>query len=83
MGKLASEFELNELVGKRVKSLRDFNGVPKGMTGTVDEHYDIGEWHQGVMVAWDKPLAAWTTKPLRDGFGRDDDFDETIWLEVI
>lgn len=43
--------ELHEVtIGQRVRSLRDFSGVPKGTQGVVDEDYGTG-----VMVAWDLP----------------------------
>ena len=75
--------DLRVMVGTRVRSLREFSGVPKGMMGTIDEYYETGRNHIGVMVAWDKPMSAWTDRKLRDGFGRDADFDETQWLEVV
>ena len=74
---LASEFPLKRLVGRRVRTLRAFADIPKGTTGIIDEHYNIGQSHSGVMVKWDAPHT------VRDGFGRDDEFDETKWLEVI
>jgi len=37
-------------LGVRVRSLRDFNSVPKGTEGVIDEVYP-----DGVMVAWDLP----------------------------
>ena len=80
---LASELKLEELVGKKVRATREFSGVPKGMTGTVVKRYSIGPRHEGVDVAWDRPLANWTSRPLIDGFGRDKDFDETKWLELV
>ncbi len=78
-------------VGTRVKSLRDFSGVPKGTQGIIDEDYG-----NGVMVAWDKedrPLpSGWTDFessknqsprhewPLRDGFEKE---TELQFLEEI
>jgi hypothetical protein len=74
-------------VGARVRSLRDFVGVPKGTEGVIDEDYG-----DGMMVAWDlpdKPLPpgyqkhdgrpAVATRILRDGFGN----EELGWLEVV
>jgi hypothetical protein len=79
------------VIGLRVRSLRDFSGVPKGTEGVIDEVYDLGG-HKGVMVAWnlpERPLPAgycfYDGRPafasgiLRDGFGQ----DETYYLEVI
>lgn len=78
-------------LGLRVKSLRDFCGVPKGTEGIIDEVYDLGG-HKGVMVAWDLPdrplphgYKLYDGRPavesglLRDGFGQ----DETEFLEII
>jgi hypothetical protein len=79
---LASSYRLEDLVGKRVRSLRDFADVPTGTLGTVVEVYSIGKAHDGITVEWDKPLAAWSNRKLQDGFGRDSDFDETQYLEV-
>lgn len=75
----------------RVRSLRDFVGIPKGTEGVIDEVYYLGA-HKGVTVAWDLPkrplpagYRAWDGRPafasqiLRDGFGE----DETHYLEVI
>ncbi len=39
-------------IGKRVKSLVDFAGVPKGTQGVVDEHWQSSEGI-AIMVAWD------------------------------
>lgn len=51
--------ERNEaLIGTRVRSLRDFSGVPKGTEGVIDEDYG-----SGVMVAWDLP-----NRPLPQGW---------------
>ena len=36
------------IIGRRVKSLIEFSGVPKGTQGVIDEFYD-----DGFMVAWD------------------------------
>ena len=35
-------------IGKRVRSLKDFDSVPKGTEGVIDEDYGTG-----IMVAWD------------------------------
>lgn len=56
-------------VGTRVRSLVDFNSVPNGTRGIIDEDYGTG-----VMVRWDDPIA------LRDGFDKD---KELQFLEVI
>lgn len=81
----------NSIIGLRVRSLREFVGIPKGTEGVIDEVYDLGG-RKGVTVAWDLPdrplpagYQAWDGRPafaskiLRDGFGE----DETQFLEVI
>ena len=80
---LASAFKLDELVGKKVKALREFAMVPVGTTGTVSSTYNIGSRHRGINVEWDVLISSWSTRRLTDGFGRDQDLDETQWLEVI
>lgn len=47
-------------VGTRVRTRRDFSGVPAGTEGVVDEDYG-----SGVMIAWDLE-----DKPLPDGYER-------------
>lgn len=76
-----------EKIGTRVRSRREFNGVPSGTEGVVDQTYD-----GGVMVAWDlrdRPLpdnweyrGQWAGEPgvpLRDGFSE----EEWRFLEVL
>ncbi len=67
-------------IGTRIRSLRDFAGVPKGTEGVIDEDYG-----SGVMIAWDLPdrplpanYSAWDGRPaiapgapLRDGFDKE------------
>ncbi len=52
----ASTVSLDELVGKRVRSLMDFSGIPKGTEGVVKSHYIKGipphAHHEGIMVEW-------------------------------
>ena len=80
---LASEFKLEDLVGKKVRTTREFSGIKVGDTGTVIKVYGWGQ-HKGIDVAWDNhPISNWTDRLLTDGFGRDKDFDETQWLEVV
>lgn len=76
-------------IGIRVRTLRDFIGVPKGTEGVIDEDYGTG-----VTIAWDladRPLpsgyrrwsgrpAIWSGEPLRDGF---DKATELEFLEVV
>lgn len=77
---LASELELEELVGRKVRAVVEFSGIPEGTVGLVDEVYgDRGSRHRGVMVRWTTTAG----HEVRDGFGRDPDFDETRSLEVV
>jgi hypothetical protein len=73
------------IIGRRVRSLIQFSGVPKGTEGVIDEDY-----RTGVTVAWDLP-----TQPLPSGYrvydGRSaiqsgilrDGFDKTRDLEFL
>lgn len=78
--------ELDAQIGVRIRSLRDFSGVPAGTEGIIDELYgdETGQL-EGCTVAWDmpdKPLPAdyreYDGRPaiqsgiLRDGFSWDD-----------
>lgn len=95
MRKLSEIENLSDAVGLRVRASRGFAGVGIHAEGVVDDHYRMGT-HEGVMVAWDlesNPLPAgyrrWDGRPmlatgiLRDGFGRDERFDETEMLEIV
>ncbi len=79
MEKKASELTIDELVGKRVKSLRKFSSIPVGTIGRVVGSYKTSSRHSGITVEWE------TTSGYvaRDGFGRDDDYDETRWLAIV
>jgi len=79
--------EKEAMIGTVVKSNRDFEGVPKGTEGLIDERYE-----GGVMVAWDLPhrripkgwkyTGQWAVEqgvPLRDGFG----VDELRFLDLV
>lgn len=85
---IASSFSLEQLVGKRVVALRDFNGIPAGTVGLVTEMYDGPHIirrpngipaNRGIMVLW----TTTSGRDVSDGFGRDQDFDETAYLAVI
>ncbi len=45
-------------LGRRIRTLVDFSGVPRGTEGVIDEDYGTG-----VMVAWDLP-----DRPLPPGY---------------
>lgn len=70
-------------VGTRIRSLREFSGVPRHTEGVIDLDYG-----SGIMVAWDlpdRPLApdyqcydgkpAVATGILRDGFDKETELD--------
>lgn len=78
--KVSSIKDLREAIGKRVKALREFSGIPKGTIGVVDEYYTIeSSDRKGIIVRW--KTSSWAE--VRDGFSRDKAFDETEWLEVV
>lgn len=54
-------------VGDNVLVLADFSGVPAGTRGEIVEIYD-----GGVMVQWPARSQWEETRPLRDGFARDE-----------
>lgn len=56
-------------VGRMVRSLVEFSGVPKGTTGRVVAVYEVGRDRFSVDVEWNLPERA---KPLRDGFSKDE-----------
>lgn len=82
-------------VGTRVRTTRDFSGVPEGTEGVIDEDYG-----SGVMVAWDlparslperydehlpiepaeRPMSPEGYPVLRDGFDKE---SELRFLEVV
>lgn len=76
---LASGWELKNLVGRRVRTTMEFSGIPVGTEGVVKSHYRDSPRHEGIMVEWRTTSGTL----LQDGFGRDEEFDETQWLEVI
>ncbi len=70
----ASQFALRALLGRRVAAKVDFSGIPRGTIGIVEEVRD------------DEITVRWTTTgghEVRDGFGRDAEFDETAYLDVV
>lgn len=50
------------IVGTRIRTKRDFSGVPIGTQGCIDEDYG-----SGVMIAWDLP-----DQPLPKGYREHD-----------
>jgi hypothetical protein len=76
------------MINTRVRSLRDFAGVPKGTEGIIDEDYGTG-----VMIAWDLPDSplprgyrihdgrpSFASGILRDGFDKE---SELQYLEKV
>ena len=69
-----SKDQAEALLGKKIRSLADFSGIPAGTTGTVvaiDEVYTEGF---DVVIEWDlgDRLYGAQTKQLRDWFTRDE-----------
>lgn len=56
-------------VGRRVRTLRDFSGVPAGTTGQVIQA-DPSDGGYALAIRWDLP--ARTGKPLVDWFSKDE-----------
>lgn len=90
-GDIVNIGEHEDLVGRRVESLRAFSGVPQGTQGVIDEVYGLG-YHWGFMVAWDLPahplpagyrrydnVPAVRSGILRDGFSA----DEARFLKLV
>jgi hypothetical protein len=75
--RLASAFLLEELVHKRVRTVKDLPTIKAGTEGIVMSIYG-DRVHKGIMVLWQG-------QPNRAGrgFGRDAKFDQTQYLEVI
>lgn len=55
-------------LGKKIKTLRHFSGVPAETTGTVTGMYACGNSF-GLDITWDLPGRA---RPLVDGFSKDE-----------
>jgi len=72
----ASNYQLHELLGRRVKTTRSFEFLPAGSTGEVVDISGRSGSAPGLVVQWDK-------ENFTDRFGRDREEDETRWLEVI
>ncbi len=79
-------------IGMHVRTRVEFNGVPVGTQGVVDERYSFATGSAGFMVAWDLPdqplppnyrehdgMPAIVTRILRDGF----DQSELHYLEAV
>lgn len=79
--------EAQEKVGKRIKTLREFSGVPEGTTGRVVGVDDTPRLGHSLIIEWDLPNERQVTrftaggeeavlitggKPLVDWFSRDE-----------
>lgn len=82
--------DIHALIGKRVRTLCAWSGVPVHAEGVIDEVYDGGE---AIMVAWDLPdhplpagycqydgVPVIQSNITRDGFRGDGDWQ---WLEIV
>jgi len=80
---LVSEIiDLRRLVGRNVKSTKDFADVPKGSIGRVINHEEnVVMKREEIQVSWELGLAQ--KSPIVDWFSRDDKFDETQFLELV
>lgn len=50
-------------LGCRIRTKREFSGVPVWTEGVIDEEYSVGTAGHGVMIAWDLP-----SRPLPKGY---------------
>jgi hypothetical protein len=73
---LASEYQLHDLIGKRVRTMRPFEFLPAGSVGEVIEISGRPGGPPALVVQWDR-------ENFKDRFGRDRNSDETRWLEVL
>jgi len=61
--------EAEARVGRRLRSLVAFSGVPQGTTGTVVSADPAGDGGYDLAIRWDLPGR---TRPLVDWFSRDE-----------
>jgi hypothetical protein len=61
-------------IGRRVRSLREFSGVPKGTTATI-----INDDGKSIEVSWERPQDLNSSRPLHDWFSR----NELNTLEIV
>lgn len=60
-------------LGREVKSLRDFSGVPKDTHGTVVDYWKADKGRYGVDILWHR----FAGDTLKDGFSKSD-YDEFL-----
>lgn len=69
-----SKQEAGSKMGRTIRSLGEFPGVPKGTTGHVVDLEEMGRAGFAVVVEWDVPRRQFGTKqePIRDWFTKDE-----------
>ena len=69
-----SKEQAEALLGKRIRSLADFSGIPAGTTGTVVAMDEVYTEDFDVVIEWDfgGSLHGAQTKALRDWFTPDE-----------
>lgn len=68
ISKYFTKSEADKKVGTKIRTLREFSGVPQYTTGKVTGTYEVTEGC-GLDITWD---IAHTFKPLTDGFSKDE-----------
>jgi hypothetical protein len=65
-----SKQEAESKMGRAIRSLGEFPGVPKGTPGRVVDLEEMGRAGFAVVVEWDLPQRQFTAKqePIRDWF---------------
>ena len=75
--------DLREIVGRNVKAIKAFSGIPVGTVGK------IVKYEKGTNNVREEIAVEWTTEArpyahtVTDWFSRDRFFDETNYLELI
>ena len=69
-----TEEEANEKIGKKIRSLVDYAGVPSGTTGIVLRTYAIGG-DIGLDIRWNLDIDETIYYPLVDGFNKSEYYE--------
>jgi hypothetical protein len=68
--------EANSKIGKKIRTLHEFSGVPEGTTGTVLNAYKVTEYppknRYGLTIQWDLLNLDGIYQPILDGFSKDE-----------
>lgn len=72
-------YEVQEKIGKCVKTLREFSGVPSGTIGTVTRSYQAGKAAYGLDITWLRPGKS----SLTDGFSKDEYYQFLVEVEAV